>query len=89
MPTRILDLSALAAAQMAFTERVRVAPNLPVAAIDTHLLWEDLAAEVAAIPADHGHGVVIFLGLEDTTIRYGIAVVPWTKVDGKERKFDL
>ncbi|MCB0787594.1 MAG: hypothetical protein KDC02_25655 [Flavobacteriales bacterium] len=88
MPTRILDLSALAAAQMAFTERVRVAPNLPVAAIDTHLLWEDLAAEVAAIPADHGHGVVIFLGLEDTTIRYGITVVAWTEAGVEKRPYD-
>ena len=87
MDPRILDLRALMTAQLAFAERVRLAPDVPLAVPDTHLHWEDLQAAVDAVTGEYGHGVVIFLGLHDTTIRYGLSVVAWTAAGPDIRPF--
>ena len=89
MDPRALDLTELTAARTAFRDRFVVAPNTPLDATPEPLLWSELAYAVSLVPGTLGRGVIVFLGLENTTIRYGLAVVPGTKVDAKERKFDL
>ena len=89
MDLRALDLTELTTGRTAFRDRFVVAPNTPLNGDPTPLKWSELAYAVSLVPGPLGRGVIVFLGLENTTIRYGISVVPWTRVDGDERRFDL